>query len=47
MPEISTGHNQPEGKIHCCLASAPPELNFDAKSGTLENEKQKGKTEGA
>jgi hypothetical protein len=48
IPEISTGNNQPVGVTHCCTASAPPELSFDSKSGTLTNEKaQKGKTEGA
>jgi hypothetical protein len=48
VPEVSHGNNKPVGKPHCCTPLAPPELEFDAGSGTLENEKgQKGKTEGS
>ncbi len=47
MPEVSDGNNRPLGVPHCCSPLAPPELAFDAKSGTLVNEKgQEGKTEG-
>ncbi len=47
VPEVSKGNNRPVGVTHCCSPLAPPELSFDAKSGTLVNEKgQEGKTEG-
>jgi len=46
--EVSTGNNRPLAKSHCCTPLAPPELEFDAGSGTLHNEKgQEGKTEGS
>jgi len=48
VPEVSKGNNRPVGVTHCCSPLAPPELSFDAKSGTLVNEKgQEGKTEGS
>jgi len=47
VEEKSEGANQPKGVTKCCKATAPPELEFDAGSGTLKNEKgEKGKTEG-
>jgi len=48
LPEISKGSNQPLAVTHCCTPKSPPELEFEAGSGTLTNEKgQKGKTEGS
>jgi hypothetical protein len=47
VSEISKGNNKPSLVTHCCKASAPPEVEFDAGSGTLTNAKgEKGKTEG-
>ncbi len=46
--EVSTGDNRPLAKTHCCTPLSPPELEFDARSGTLTNEKgQEGKFEGS
>ncbi len=46
-PEVFTGNDKPLAVLHCCRVLAPPELSFDAASGTLENEKgQKGEIEG-
>ena len=48
IPEVSKGNIKPLAITHCCARLVPPELQFDAGSGTLENEKgQKGKFEGS
>ncbi len=46
--EVAAGADSPLGVTHCCTPLSPPELSFDAKSGTLTNEKgQKAKIEGS
>ena len=47
VPEVSKGNDKPKAITKCCTKGIPPELEFDAGSGALENEKcQQGKTEG-
>ncbi len=48
VAEPLKGTLKPLAKTHCCTPQSPPELEFDARSGTLKNEKgQEVKIEGS